>query len=263
MVNENKFEILDIHTHKFIDEGCGIVNYPLFKVSLSPKPSTESFRNRVEQEIEFLRLWVEADSKSMNELEWGMLCKRLWSIATFYSVGIHPWELVDADSEDFEKRFRMFAKLSISKMTVAIGEVGLDKLAKAPIEEQIGLFQLMVEASEASEKPLIIHCVKAMDELLKVRKEMAPKQHWIWHGFRGKPEQAQQLLNQGFYISFGQHYHEEALAMVPDDRLFLETDDAEVDIECILEKAAEVRGVESDILRQTLRENIQKVFFKG
>ena len=78
-----------------------------------------------------------------------------------------------------------------------------------------------------------------------------------------KPEQAAQLLKQGFYLSLGEHYPDETMKMIPDDRLFLETDESSLDIEDILCRAAEARGVEAGLLRQTIRRNIQNVFFKA
>ena len=162
----------------------------------------------------------------------------------FYSAGIHPWDLTEFD-------------------TVAVGEAGLDKLAAAPMQLQVAVFKEQVELSEKYELPLIIHCVKAMDELLALRKECAPKQPWIWHGFRGKPEQAKQLLQKGFYLSFGMHYSSEAMNVVPDSRLFLETDDSPVDIEDVLRDAAKVRGVEVETLQAIVRKNIQDIFFRA
>ena len=49
-----------------------------------------------------------------------------------------------------------------------------------------------------------------------------------------KPEQAVQLLKKGFYLSFGEYYPDETMQIVPDERLFLETDDSLLDIEDIL-----------------------------
>ena len=91
----------------------------------------------------------------------------------------------------------------------------------------------------------------------------APQQPWIWHGFRGKPEQAVQLLKKGFYLSFGEYYPDETMQIVPDERLFLETDDSLLDIEDILCQAARVRGVEVEALCEVIRRNIQNVFFKA
>lgn len=128
------------------------------------------------------------------------------------------------------------------------------------MELQLTVFKAQVRLSEEYGLPLIIHCVKAMDELLAVKKEFRPQQAWIWHGFRGKPEQAVQLLKKGFYLSFGEHYPDETMQTVPDERLFLETDNSSLDIEDILCRAAKVRGVEVEVLRETIRRNIQNVF---
>jgi len=139
----------------------------------------------------------------------------------------------------------------------------LDKLAKAPMELQLAVFKEQVKLSEKLGLPLIIHCVKAMDELLAVKKEFRPQQAWVWHGFRGKPEQAVQLLKKGVYLSFGEYYPDETMQIVPDERLFLETDDSLLDIEDILCQAARVRGVEVEALCEVIRRNIQNVFFKA
>ena len=149
------------------------------------------------------------------------------------------------------------------KQFVAVGEAGLDKLAEASMELQLAVFKEQVKLSEKLGLPLIIHCVKAMEELLAVKKESRPQQPWIWHGFRGKPEQAVQLLKKGFYLSFGEYYPDETMQIVPDERLFLETDDSLLDIEDILCQAARVRGVEVEALREVIRRNIQNVFFKA
>lgn len=48
--------------------------------------------------------------------------------------------------------------------------------------------------------------------------------------------------------------------VVPDSRLFLETDDSPVDIEDVLRDAAKVRGVEVETLQAIVRKNIQDIF---
>jgi hypothetical protein len=53
------------------------------------------------------------------------------------------------------------------------------------------------------------------------------------------------------------------MQIVPDERLFLETDDSLLDIEDILCQAARVRGVEVEALCEVIRRNIQNVFFKA
>lgn len=181
----------------------------------------------------------------------------------FYSAGIHPWDLAETIEYDAEEQLKSLRALFDNRQLVAVGEAGLDKLAVAPMEFQIEMFEKQVILSEDLRLPLIIHCVKAMEELLTVKKKLHPTQPWIWHGFRGKPEQAEQLIKNGFYLSFGVHYPEKTMNAVPVERLFLETDDSTVDIEDVLRGAAEVRGVGEEALRPAIIENIQKVFFKG
>lgn len=178
----------------------------------------------------------------------------------YYSVGIHPWNLT---ASNFDQQRDFLIELLPNKQVVAIGEAGLDKLTETPMALQTQAFAMQIQLSETYGLPLIIHCVKAMDQLLAAKKQFQPRQPWIWHGFRGKPEQAMQLLKQGFYLSLGEYYPDETMRLIPDDRLFLETDESSLDIEDILRRAAEVRGVEAGVLRGAVRGNIQKVFFKA
>ena len=178
----------------------------------------------------------------------------------FRSVGIHPWELTEHNAGQLLDYLKQQLR---KKQFVAVGEAGLDKLAVASMELQLTVFKAQVRLSEEYGLPLIIHCVKAMDELLAVKKEFRPQQAWIWHGFRGKTEQAVQLLKKGFYLSLGEYYSDETMQTVPDERLFLETDNSSLDIEDILCRAAKVRGVEVEVLRETIRRNIQNVFFRA
>ena len=167
----------------------------------------------------------------------------------YYSIGIHPWELTAANYDlllDF-----MLDRLP-SRQVVAIGEAGLDRLVETSMAIQQLAFVMQVQLSETYGLPLIIHCVKAADQLLAVKKQLKPRQPWIWHGFRGKPEQAAQL-----------RYPDETMKLIPDDRLFLETDESSLTIEDILQRAAGVRGVGVEVLHDTVRGNIQNVFFKS
>ena len=91
-----------------------------------------------------------------------------------------------------------------------------------------------------SGKPLVIHLVKAVDELLKVKRDLRPSNPWIIHGFRGKAALAEEYLKHGFYLSFGEKYQEVALCRVPADRLFIETDESEVSIgNCMRARSAQ------------------------
>ena len=138
-----------------------------------------------------------------------------------YSVGIHPWWTAAADWEDLKEGLLLWAE---HPQVQRIGECGLDKLQGAAIEVQEHVFLMHVTLSERLQKPLTIHCVKAFDRLLALRKQLCPTQRWAIHGFRGKPELAQQLLAAGFDLSFGAHYNEAAYALCPPTRRYRETD---------------------------------------
>ena len=87
------------------------------------------------------------------------------------------------------------------------------------------LFPLHVRLSEAYGKPLILHCVRAFDRLLALRKHYCPTQRWVIHGFRGRPALARQLLQADFDLSFGEHYNAESYALTPPSRRHIESDE--------------------------------------
>ncbi len=141
-----------------------------------------------------------------------------------YSIGIHPWNTPLATPQLLAALEAEAARPEI----VAIGEAGLDKLKGGPLHKQIELFEKQVALSEKLAKPLIVHCVRAWAELLEVHRRLRPRQPWIIHGFRGKPQLARQLLSNGFYLSVGEKCNPDTLAMIPPDRLLRETDDSPV-----------------------------------
>ena len=126
----------------------------------------------------------------------------------WYSVGLHPWRLDRYDWEDATFRFA-FEAILCHPQVIAVGEAGLDKLASTPLARQMEAFRYQAGQADALGKPLIIHAVNTIDELLALRKELRPSVPWIIHGFRGKPSQADAYLRHGFYLSFGEKYNEE------------------------------------------------------
>ena len=144
-----------------------------------------------------------------------------------YSVGLHPWYI----DKNLMSEVRRLATLPT---VVAIGETGLDKSTVKDQDDfslQKKIFTQHILLSEEVKKPLIIHCVKAWDELLSIRNSTKPSMPWIIHGFRGNSTLATQLLNAGLYLSFGINHNVEALKVAWNKgRLFTETDDADIDI---------------------------------
>ena len=117
------------------------------------------------------------------------------------SVGIHPWYIYN----NVQGQFLRLESAVLCPSVVAVGEAGLDKLSETPLDIQSDVFAKQAALAERSGKPLIIHCVKAWDELIMQRKSMKPRVPWIIHGFRGNGILAQQLLKQGFFLSFREY----------------------------------------------------------
>jgi len=165
--------------------------------------------------------------------------------------GIHPWR---ADES--------FTVPDLSDK-IAVGECGLDALRGPAMERQEDVFLQHIRLSEQMGLPLVIHCVRAIDMLLHLRRELHPAMPWMLHGFRGKPQQLRSLLDAGFYISFGFHYNEESLLLCPIDRLLLETDDNEgYPVAKIYNNVADKKGLDVPNLCEKMAENYLAFFRK-
>lgn len=179
--------------------------------------------------------------------------------AIYISVGIHPWHLTD---EDYPVRLQWVeSMLQDDKRIIALGEAGLDKCCDAPFALQEEAFRKVISLSEHYCRPLIIHAVKAYNELIALKKEVHPSQPWIIHGFRGKKELAQSLVNQGFYLSFGEHYHADALREMPEGSFLFETDESLVPISSLYGRAAEIRGISPESLAREVSRTVNSLFF--
>lgn len=178
----------------------------------------------------------------------------------WYSTGIHPWQADDPQwqADGWEQRL---AQLLRHPQVLAVGEAGLDRLARAPLPLQTDLFRRQALLAETVGKPLVIHAVKSQAELIALKRELRPAVPWVIHGFRGKPQMADAYLRHGFYLSFGQHYHPDALRLTPTDRLLLETDESHVPIGQLCQQAADLRQTDADTLRQAVEANVCQVFF--
>lgn len=143
---------------------------------------------------------------------------------------------------------------------LALGEAGLDKQIETPMPLQIEVFEAQARLAEEFGKPMVIHCVKAWEELLGIRKLLKPQMPWVIHGFRGNADLARQLIQKGIKLSFGQRYNPEALRMAGADYIFAETDDAEVSIEEIYAGMAKELDLSIDLLALTLRKNVSETF---
>lgn len=183
----------------------------------------------------------------------------------YYSYGIHPWDLDNAEFQVEKALQTLVEKLKLPQV-VALGEAGLDKMHKASFERQIELFERQIELSEALQKPMILHDVKSYNEIIALRKEHKAKQPWILHGFSGTEQDIRQLIGQGIYLSVGESLlHPErkihkSLKFIDLDYLFFETDTVETGVEMIYKAAANLLEMDINALKAQIFSNFAKLF---
>ena len=178
-----------------------------------------------------------------------------------YSIGIHPCYI---NTEDWKNIFTKLKLESKKSNVIMIGECGLDRLSNVPFNIQQDVFiQHILWANEIA-KPLIIHCVKAHNEVLHLLKDHQCNVPVIFHGFNNKKEIAEIIVTKGYFISFGKAFYnpsvETIFNTIPLDNIFLETDDSDSDIQSIYSQAAKIKNISMDQLSLQLKKNFKKVF---
>lgn len=176
------------------------------------------------------------------------------------SVGLHPWFLHQYTETQCAD---LLIEMATSEKVLAIGEIGIDKAIDTPLKTQLAYFEAQLNIARALQKPLIIHAVKSYSDFIPYLKKA--KIPFIFHQFTGNTQQANELLKQQAYLSFGKNLFEEKSALtfksVPLEHLFLETDTAgQLNIEDIYSKAAQLKDLESDELKSIVFHNFARVF---
>ena len=180
-----------------------------------------------------------------------------------YSCGLHPWHL---EKKELDDQLDQLEKISNEKRCLAIGECGLDKVTTVDFEQQLKAFKEQVILANKVNKALVIHCVKAFNELMNCLDHLDNKVPVVIHGFNNNESIANMLLERGYLLSFGKAlltYDSNASRVVRQcgrKQLLLETDDSDISIKYIYHKAAELLGVDEDSLKAQLQSNFEHTF---
>lgn len=184
------------------------------------------------------------------------------SSVRFYSIGIHPWYIVedriDADLKIIEEKLK-------EENCLAVGECGLDKRIEIPFEQQILVFEKQLALAEKYKKPVVIHCVAAFQEVIAIKKKTKISVPLIIHGFSKNNQIANQLIKEGFYLSFGKFLLRNpdlktVFKNIPNDRFFLETDTIEENIQQVYELASKYKELKNEELQSVISNNYKNVF---
>ncbi|SEO28996.1 TatD DNase family protein [Flavobacterium sp. CF108] len=184
------------------------------------------------------------------------------SAILFYSIGIHPWHIKESQ---IDLELKIIEDKLQSDNCLAIGECGLDKRIEIPLELQILVFEKQLALAEKYKKPVVIHCVAAFQEVTAIKKKLKISVPMIIHGFSKNKQLAEQLIKDGFYISFGKYLLRNpdlktVFQNIPNDRFFLETDTIEEGIKQVYDLASEYKNITIKELQDIISSNFAEVF---
>lgn len=193
----------------------------------------------------------------------------------WYTVGNHPSEEFQQEPES--SLIRDFAKLAD---VVAIGETGLDYYYDNVNKNTQKLrFERQIELALEVDKPIVIHCRDALDDLLEIL-IYHKVENFIMHCFTGNTDDAKRCLDLGGYISYSgivtfknAKEIQEAAKYTPLERLLIETDSPYLApvpfrgkpnhpgmVKYVAAKIAELKGLELEKIQTITTENACKCF---
>lgn len=148
----------------------------------------------------------------------------------YAAVGMQPNYLAEAKPGDWE---RVVAMLERPKV-IAIGETGLDRYWDfTPFDMQQDYFNRHLRLSQERGLPFIVHMRDCDEDILIMLREARQRGplSGVLHSFTGSRAMAEETLAMGLYISFaGMVTFKKSTelraiaAIVPDDRILIETD---------------------------------------
>lgn len=149
-------------------------------------------------------------------------------------IGIHPEEVKPDWRQQFDEIKALYAQHQQNPNLIAIGEVGLDYYWSREFEkEQLEAFEAHVEWSIETGLPLMIHCRKAQNEMVRLlRRYEKELPGGVFHCFTGNEHEALELLEFdrfvlgiGGVLTFKKSNLPTTLpSVVPLERIVLETD---------------------------------------
>jgi TatD DNase family protein len=211
------------------------------------------------------------------DLEAGLRLAREYPFI-YATVGVHPHDAAKATAETFAAMEILLA----DKKVLALGETGLDyHYDFSPRDVQREVFIQQLALAGGAGKPVVIHTREAWDDTLCLIRDHFPHGRGILHCFTGGPEEAKQVLDAGFLLSFGgvltfpkSDSVREAARLAPEDRLLVETDapylapaprrgkrnEPAFMVETV-RRLAEVRGVTPEHITEVTTANFERLMF--
>ena len=193
----------------------------------------------------------------------------------YAACGVHPHEAQEAPDDFIE----VLKELLEKEKCVAVGEIGLDyHYDFSPRDIQLDVFEKQLILANEFDMPVVIHDREAHEDTLNLLKKHKPR--GVVHCFSGSAEMAKEILKLGMYIGLGGAVTFknakkpcEVAAVVPDDRLLVETDcpymtpvphrgerNSSDYIPFTAEKLAEIRNTDAQSIIDITRRNACELF---
>ncbi len=222
----------------------------------------------------------------------------------YAAVGLHPIHVnkggfeTEWDGEVVEREFEeldleKYRKLLEHQKTIALGEIGLDyfeDITEEAKEKQKTVFMQQLDLARQMDKPVILHCRKAYNDLLDLLEMFnfgcagcpmscsSSKLRGVVHSFMGRWSQAEKFLEMDFHISFTglityARDYDKVIKNTPLDRILIETDSPYLTpvpyrgkrnepayVKYVAEKIAEVKGLEYKEVAEQTTKNARELF---
>lgn len=186
----------------------------------------------------------------------------------WFCAGVHPWKL-----NHFNEDFELVKKLANQDNCLMIGEAGLDRSIDTELGKQEEIFCQHIELAIAMDKPLIIHNVRSLNDVLRLHKKYKKHTSWVLHDFNGSMQEMQSCHERKIYTSLGPRFFESSTAKIAQtilnnsielEYIFFETDDrADICISAIYEKFAEIQKIDLNELKEQICNNFKALLGKN
>jgi len=148
------------------------------------------------------------------------------------SLGLHPWYVMDRTANWIDTLLGL-----LKNRPAAVGEIGLDHaLNEETFKDQEEVFLAQLTLAVELERPVSIHCRRAWGRMMELLDNHGwPPNGLVLHSYSGGPDLVATLARRGACFSFsGSITHDknlrgrEAVAVVPEDCLLMETDSPDI-----------------------------------
>ncbi len=175
--------LIDTHTHLYLD-----------KFSEDRGEVIERAKNEGVQKF-FL---PNIDSESIDDM---LKLEANYKDEFYAMMGLHPCSV----KENFKSELAIVKEWLDKRSFCAIGEIGIDLYwDKTFLKEQVKAFEQQIDWAIELDVPIVIHSRESTKEVIEVLENCKhDKLRGIFHCFGGSIEEAEKIIEQGFYLGIG------------------------------------------------------------